>query len=120
MSKAILYFLAAGAAGVGGPAAAAVLFRLGRQEAAAHTLARGGESSARLLRIQIDLAPLASRRSPSESIRTWSSRGYRDMRDGLGHGWTRRHTTQSSSRHARLSADPAGGHHLVLSVVWRP
>jgi hypothetical protein len=86
MSKALPYFLASGAAGVGGLAAAGVLFRLGQQEAAAHTLARDPESFARLLQIQIDQAPLRKQALAVGVDPDLVEQGYRDMRDRLGHG----------------------------------
>lgn len=86
MPKAFLYYLAAGAVGVGGPAVAAVLIQLGQQEAAAHTLARGAELSARLLRIQIDLAPLREEALAVGVDPDLVEQGNREMRDRLGHG----------------------------------
>ncbi len=83
MPIAILYFLAAGAAGVGGPAAAALLFRRGQQEAATYTQARDAESVRRLLRIQIDLATLREQAHAVGVDPDLVEQGYRDMRDRL-------------------------------------
>lgn len=83
MPIAILYFLAAGAAGVGGSAAATLLFRRGQQEAAAHTQARDADSVARLLRTHIDLATLREQARNAGVDPDLVEQGYRDMRDGL-------------------------------------
>jgi hypothetical protein len=86
MGKAILYFLAAGAAGVGGPAVAVVLRRLGQQEAAAHTQARDAESVARLLRCQIGLAPLREQALAVGVDPDLVEQAYRDTLGRLGDG----------------------------------
>ncbi len=83
MPIAILYFLAAGAAGVGGPAASAFLFRRGQQEAAVHTQARDAESVARLLRTHIDLVTLRQRAQAVGVDIGSVEQGYRDLRNRL-------------------------------------
>ena len=83
MPLAILYFLAAGAAGVGGPAAAVVLMRRGQAEAAASAQAHDAEMLGRLLRSQIDLATLRKQARAVGVDPDLVERGYLDMRDGL-------------------------------------
>ena len=86
MGKAILYYLAAGAAGGGGPAIAAVLYRLGQQEAAAHAQSRDAETVARLLRIQIGLAPLREQALAAGVDPDLVEQAYRDTLGRLGDG----------------------------------
>lgn len=82
MSKAILYYLAAGATGVGGPAAAGLLLRRGHQEAAADTQARKAKSIDRLLQIEIDRAPLREQALAVGVDPDLVEQRYRNMRDG--------------------------------------
>jgi hypothetical protein len=83
MPIAILYFLAAGAVGVGGPAAALLLFRRGQQEAAANTQAQDAEAVTRLLHTHIDLATLREQARAAGVDPDLVEQGYRDVRDGL-------------------------------------
>ncbi|MFD1211105.1 hypothetical protein ACFQ36_03480 [Arthrobacter sp. GCM10027362] len=83
MPIAILYYLAAGAIGVGGPAAAVLLFRLGQQEGAAHLRRRDAESLARLLRTETDLATRREQARAAGVDPDLVEQGYRDLRDGL-------------------------------------
>jgi hypothetical protein len=84
VTKAILYYLAAGAVGVGGPAAARFLLRLAQQEAAAHTLSRGAESTARYLQLQIDQASLREQALAVGVDPDVVVHAFREMQDRLG------------------------------------
>lgn len=81
-----LYYLAAGAAGVGGPAIAAGFLRLGHQQAAAYVQARGAESVAGLLGVQIDLASLREQALAVGVDPDLVEQAYRDMLGRLGDG----------------------------------
>jgi hypothetical protein len=83
MPIAILYFLAAGALGIGGPAGAAILFRRGQQEAALYARTKDAEAIARLLRSEIDLAALREEARVAGIDPDLVEQGYCDLRDGL-------------------------------------
>lgn len=83
MPIAILYFLAASALGVGGPMAAALLIRRGRQVAAAHLQARDHAAVTKLLQEEIDLASLREQARRAGVDPDVIEQGYRDMRDGI-------------------------------------
>jgi len=83
MSKAILYVTAAGAVGIGGLGTALLLLQLGRQEAAAYLLTRNSASAARVLRSQVDLAPLLEEARAAGIDPGPIMQAYHDMRDGL-------------------------------------
>lgn len=78
----ILYFLAAGAASIGGPAIGAVLYKRGQAEAASYERKHEIDTIARLLRSEIDLQVL---RSEAHSVGIDPDavvRGYLQLRDG--------------------------------------
>lgn len=78
----ILYFAAAGAAAVGGPAIGAALYRRGQQEAAANERERDMAHLKRLLQSEIDMQNLREQASRVGVDPDAVERGYRELRDG--------------------------------------
>lgn len=78
----ILYFLAAGAASVGGPAIGAALYRRGQQDAAAYEGQREIANLKRLLQSEIDLHDLRAQAMRAGIDPDAVERGYRELRDG--------------------------------------
>lgn len=78
----ILYFLAAGAVGMGGPAIGAVLYKRGQQEAAAFEREREIALLKRLLRSEIDLQDLREQATRAGVDPDAVERGYLELRDG--------------------------------------
>ncbi|BEL06067.1 hypothetical protein Q0Z83_042580 [Actinoplanes sichuanensis] len=81
MPLAILYYLGAGALLIGGPATGLLLLGRGRQEAAAHALAREQTLIARLLRTETDLAQVREQARAAGVDPDLVEQGYRDLRD---------------------------------------
>lgn len=78
----ILYFLAAGAATVGGPAIGAVLYNRGRQEAASYQRESEIASVKRLLQSEMDLQRLRAQARNAGVDPELVERGYCELRDG--------------------------------------
>ena len=78
----ILYYLAAGAATVGGPAIGAVLYKRGQQEAAVHERESEIAILRRLLQSEIDLQELRAQASRAGVDPEAVEKGYLELRDG--------------------------------------
>lgn len=78
----ILYFLAAGAAGVGGPAIGAALFKRGLQAQAAYLAQHDIDEITRLLRSEMTLAHLRNQAELAGVDPDIVERGYYELRDG--------------------------------------
>ena len=78
----ILYFLAAGAASIGGPAIGAALYSRGQQEAAAHQREREIATLKRLLQSEIDLQDVRAQATRAGVDPDDVERGYYELRDG--------------------------------------
>ena len=78
----ILYFLAAGAASIGGTAIGAVLYQRGQQEAAAYEREREIATLKRLLESEIDLQDVRAQAARAGVDPDAVERGYRELRDG--------------------------------------
>lgn len=78
----ILYFLAAGAASIGGPAIGAVLYKRGQQEAATYQRESDLASLKRLLQSEIDLQELRAKAVQAGVDPDVVERGYFELRDG--------------------------------------
>lgn len=78
----ILYFLAAGAASIGGPAIGAVLFKRGQQEAAAHQRDSDVAALKRLIQSEIDLQEMRAHAVRAGVDPEVVERGYYELRDG--------------------------------------
>lgn len=78
----ILYFLAAGAASIGGPAIGAVLYNRGKQEAAAHHREADIAALKRLLQSEIDLQEMRAQATRAGVDPDAVERGYYELRDG--------------------------------------
>lgn len=83
MIRSMLYFVAAGATGVGGPAAAAILSRRGRQEAALYLQTKDAEAAARLLRATSALATTREQARAAGVDPDLIEQRYRGTRDDL-------------------------------------
>lgn len=78
----IFYFLAAGAASIGGPAIGAVLYNRGKQEAAAYQREADIVALKRLLQSEIDLHELRAQAVRAGVDPEVVERGYYELRDG--------------------------------------
>ncbi|MEU1813208.1 hypothetical protein [Micromonospora aurantiaca (nom. illeg.)] len=83
MYKPILYFAAAGAAGVGGAAGAVFLARRGQQEAAIWLQERDRAAAALALRGEIDLQSLREEARAAGVDPDVVEQGYYNLRDGV-------------------------------------
>lgn len=79
----IFYFVAAGAATVGGVAAGALLARRGQQEAAIRLQARDRAAVAQALRDEIDLESLREEARAAGVDPEMVEHGYYNLRDGV-------------------------------------
>jgi len=78
----ILYFLAAGAAGIGGPAIGAAFLKRGQQSRAAYLRQEEIDEISRLLVSEVNLAQLRREAAEAGVDPALVERGYYELRDG--------------------------------------